>query len=78
MEPWGIHHFWGFSPALDLQQIYRTVYGSEIADKDEDAPINMLLIEPGDPRHIIKTIAQRFRHSERPLHVCFRPGSCLY
>lgn len=32
-------------------------------------PLNILLIQPGDPRHVLKTIASRFRHSKRPLHV---------
>jgi dynein assembly factor 3 len=88
MEPSGAHQFWGFSPALDLQQIVRTVLGpddelavtcgsglkpiraSDIppATLAEQPPLNILLVQPGDPRHIIKTISQRHRHSSRPLH----------
>ncbi len=70
MDPIGVHHFWGFSPALDIQQLYRTVFGASSAECDDAAtPLNILLLSPGDPRSIIKTIAQRFRHSSRPLHV---------
>ena len=67
MDPVGVHSFWGFSPALDLQQLYRTAFGA--ASWDDAAPLNILLVQPGDPRSVIKTIAQRFRHSPRPLHV---------
>lgn len=70
MDPIGIHHFWGFSPALDLQQVARTVFGADALDGD--APLNVLLVSPGDPRSVLKTIAQRFRHSTRPLHVRLR------
>jgi len=67
MDPIGAHHFWGFSPALDLQQIHRTVMGpSQPAAQAE--PLNILLLQPGDPRSIMKTIAQRLRHTGRPLH----------
>lgn len=39
------------------------------ASSTPDNAINILLLSPGDPRHILKTIAQRYRHSSRPLHV---------
>jgi len=68
MEPIGVHSFWGFSPAVDLQQLYRTAFGSA-SWSDASAPLNILLVQPGDPRSVLKTIAQRFRHSGRPLHV---------
>jgi hypothetical protein len=108
MDAIGAHHFWGFSPALDLQQLVRTVYGAGFladaaastaatssgrypasggpapeggahanasgheaigAGTREQEPLCILLLQPGDPRHIIKTIAQRYRHETRPLHV---------
>ena len=67
MEPLGVHSFWGFSPAVDFQQLYRTAYGS--SSWDATSPLNILLVQPGDPRSVLKTIAQRFRSSTRPLHV---------
>jgi len=109
MDPVGAHQFWGFSPALDLQQISRTVFGSawpppnitsssttsstSLTDSTlpsssstttstttsastattttttVDNTLQILLLMPGDPRHIIKTIAQRYRNSTRPIHV---------
>ena len=70
MEPIGVHSFWGFSPAVDLQQLYRTAFGSASWGSDGAAePLAILLVQPGDPRSVLKTIAQRFRHSGRPLHV---------
>jgi hypothetical protein len=116
MDPIGAHSFWGFSPALDLQQLARTVFGAawppprlvqppappttpvdevEAALKKqvgeeaphakpapvpapiEDHAINILLLMPADPRHVIKTISQRYRHSSRPLHVS-RTSPCLW
>lgn len=85
MDAIGAHQFWGFSPALDFQQIVRSVFGSDFiaetahsdgaskpASRDSGAakpkPLCFLLLQPGDPRHIIKTIAQRHRHSGRALH----------
>jgi hypothetical protein len=65
MDAVGTHQFWGFSPAVDIQQIHRTVWGAN----DSDEALNILLVQPGDPRHVLKTIAGRFRHSTRPLHV---------
>ena len=67
MEPIGSHHFHGFSPALDLQQVSRTALGAVFPAGE--GPLRILLLQPGDPRSILKTIAQRFRHSTRPLHV---------
>ena len=103
MDALGVHHFWGFSPALDLQQVARTVFGAAFpplsaaaptaaprslpaglppaaeqaaassapprTGEEAEEPLVILLVQPGDPRSILKTIAQRFRHSARPLHV---------
>jgi len=33
-----------------------------------DEPLNVLLAQPGDIRHVIKTLSQRRRHPKRPLH----------
>ena len=33
-----------------------------------EEPLNILLAQPGDIRHVIKTLAQRRRHPKRPLH----------
>ena len=33
-----------------------------------EEPLNVLLAQPGDMRHVIKTLAQRRRHPKRPVH----------
>jgi dynein assembly factor 3 len=69
MEPIGAHQFWGYSPALDVQQVHSTVFGGHADEAaDTSTPLNILLVNAGDARHVLKTIAQRFRHSVRPLH----------
>ena len=35
---------------------------------DADKPINILLAQPGDIQHVLKTLAQRRRHKKRPVH----------
>ena len=68
MDPIGVHHLWGFTPALDLQEVYRAV--APTGEKgDTNAPLNILLAQTGDIRHVLKTIAQRRRHGQRPIHV---------
>lgn len=78
MDPIGAHHYWGFSPAEDYQQLYRTVMGASptTAADSERSPLNILLLQPGDPRSILKTIAQRSRHADRPLHFFLFEKPC--
>ena len=78
MDPTGSHNFHGISPSFDAQQIYRTVFGASSSPPSSSSstlkqqPLNILLVQPGDIRHVIKTVAQRLRHSSassaRPLH----------
>lgn len=78
MDPTGSHNFHGISPSFDAQQIYRTVFGASSSPSSSSSsslkqqPLNILLVQPGDIRHVIKTVAQRLRHSSassaRPLH----------
>jgi hypothetical protein len=69
----GVHHFWGFSPAVDLVQLHDRALEvgstSKAGSESSDAPLCVLLVMPGDPRSLIKTIAQRMRHTRRALHV---------
>ena len=66
----GSHRFWGFSPALDLlgesgALPAATAPGAAPPD-GADAPRRMLLLSPGDPRHILRTLGalSRLRASE--------------
>lgn len=78
----GVHQMWGLSPAIDCLEQLRVIHGSNSAGdgaskSDEtnadstDEPINVLLLQPGDVRHVLKTIAQRRAHKygSRPIHV---------
>jgi dynein assembly factor 3, axonemal len=58
---------WGFSPSFDIQDEIEKCPPS-IRDK---ASINVLLIGVGDLRHVLKTIAQSYRHpsSRRRLNM---------
>lgn len=55
--------FWGLSPALDLQQEYLR-YGDEHAYE-----LNFLIIGGCDGRHLLKTLAQSYRHSRRYMNL---------
>lgn len=68
--------FWGFSEALDLFDEYLNIakehcYNAEmqgvpidtqIPETKAQMEINILLIGPSDPRHIIKTMAKMYKH----------------
>ncbi|CAG9783487.1 unnamed protein product [Diatraea saccharalis] len=55
--------FWGVSPALDLQQEYLK-YGDENAFE-----LNFLVIGGCDGRHLLKTMAQAYRHTRRYMNI---------
>lgn len=55
--------FWGISPALDLQEEY-------LKNGDNNAyELNFLVIGGGDGRHLLKTLAQAYRHSRRYMNI---------
>lgn len=107
MDPMGHFHAWGFTPSLDLIELYRATWalkaqreGTQKQGNKEDGskntkekreqkrPLNVLLMQVGDIRHVIKTIAQKRRHAatsadnggddddddfaDRPVHVSKR------
>ncbi|XP_053625766.1 dynein axonemal assembly factor 3 [Plodia interpunctella] len=55
--------FWGISPALDLQQEYLR-YGDDNAYE-----LNFLVIGGSDARHLIKTLAEAYRHTRRYMNI---------
>jgi dynein assembly factor 3, axonemal len=67
----GFHGCYGLSAAFDFRTAIETVTET---DATSDSPLNILLINPGDVRHIILTISRRRRdvakHTRklRPLH----------
>lgn len=55
--------FWGISPSLDLQQEY-------LRNGDENAyELNFLIIGGCDGRHLLKTLAQAYRHNRRYMNL---------
>jgi dynein assembly factor 3 len=70
----GHHGFWGHSSSFDFLEAMDSTGSLETSDE----PIRILLVHPGDVRHMITTIARRRRHSStksnglerkyRPIH----------
>lgn len=54
--------FWGFSEAIDLYEEYKKYVKDE---EQRPSTLNVLLFGSGDPRHIIKTMAKRYRHQTK-------------
>ncbi|XP_076036075.1 dynein axonemal assembly factor 3 [Oratosquilla oratoria] len=65
---YGQMNWWGFSPAVDLQDY---VKGGGESDQDEGTTkeVRLLLIGAGDPRHILLTLARRHRHKRTRLQI---------
>ncbi|XP_055899898.1 dynein axonemal assembly factor 3-like [Biomphalaria glabrata] len=59
--------WWGFSPALDLQE---TGFHEMCSKLSCAAPeeLNILVVGAGDCRHILKTVARSYRHIKRKLN----------
>lgn len=56
----GSHGLWGLSSSFDLLDLH---------SQDSSEPLSVLLIAPGDIRHILSTVSRRSRHgSLRPIH----------
>jgi dynein assembly factor 3, axonemal len=61
----GHHALWGLSATFDFVEAIEAVGITHI---DPNEPINILLLHPGDIRHIIYTLSRKRRHSSRPVH----------
>lgn len=58
----GHHGFWGLSSSFDWLDLHSD-------DSRAEEPLSVLLIAPGDIRHILTTVSRRARHgSRRPIH----------
>lgn len=68
----GPHGMWGFSAGFDFEEAIINNNKKKIGKVIEDTPLNILLLHPGDIRHILMTIARRRRHhknsSLRPIN----------
>ncbi|EFA10380.1 dynein axonemal assembly factor 3 homolog [Tribolium castaneum] len=54
--------FWGLSPALDLQEQYLK------ENKTLPEELNILLVGGADSRHVLQTLARRYRHTTTKLN----------
>ncbi|XP_067140646.1 dynein axonemal assembly factor 3 isoform X2 [Centruroides vittatus] len=61
--------WWGFSPALDFQEI------CEIQKLNKDT-LNILIVGAGDPRHVLKSISQCHRRKKKNLQF-FIIDNCI-
>jgi len=81
----GIHGMWGFSPALNLLSSPVTSKSSTLPPppppSNPSEPINILLLQSCDIRHVLRTLSCRLRdtRSPRPLHfyVFDNPCECV-
>ncbi|KAF0775692.1 hypothetical protein AaE_000607, partial [Aphanomyces astaci] len=68
----GTHGMWGFSPGFDLQEGVsepRADSNQVDASTSSSEPLCVLVLSPGDIRHVLATIARSRRWKKRPLHI---------
>ena len=58
-EGFGYINWWGFSPAIDLLQLYDDQILNLKENETQELTLNILLVNSGDQRHILKTLASR-------------------
>ncbi|XP_060072383.1 dynein axonemal assembly factor 3-like isoform X1 [Ylistrum balloti] len=68
-DGFGTITWWGFSPALDLQDTdFLSALKGLRLDKDDGPELRILLVGAGDMRHLLTTMARSYRHRKRKLH----------
>lgn len=68
----GHHALWGLSAVFDLVEAIESSCGVE----DTSEPLNILLVNPGDVRHIVYALSRKRRHSRRPVHFYLLENPC--
>lgn len=68
MDGFGTITWWGFSPALDLQEACVAELMKTLDINSSPDTLNVLVIGAGDLRHVLTTIARRKRHPKKKLH----------
>lgn len=53
---------WGSSPCLDLADYY-------CDDGGDDGHVNILIVSAGDTRHLLQTLAKRYKHARKKICV---------
>ncbi|OWF47948.1 dynein assembly factor 3, axonemal-like [Mizuhopecten yessoensis] len=69
-DGFGTITWWGFSPALDLQDkdVISALKGLRLDSDDGPDELRILLVGAGDMRHLLTTVARSYRHGKRKLH----------
>lgn len=81
----GINPLWGFSPAIDLQDMQYLNHTGTIKKKSvgikfgtpSDQALNVLVCGTGDLRHVLKTVAFARRWAQRPCINFYIMEDCL-
>ncbi|KDO30945.1 hypothetical protein SPRG_04133 [Saprolegnia parasitica CBS 223.65] len=60
---------WGFSPAFDLHEGVAEPATDDQGTDDDTTPLSLLVVNPGDIRHVLTTISRSRRWQKRPLHI---------
>eukprot|EP01083_Nonionella_stella_P286324 974602_1 len=78
-EAFGSNQIYGFSPALDIQDIRNRTTPRKLNDGSEDSILKVLLIGSADIRHVLKTMCRTRRHPPRTIHFYVYEGTleCL-
>mmetsp|Transcript_24464 Transcript_24464/g.35966 ORF Transcript_24464/g.35966 Transcript_24464/m.35966 type:complete len:536 (-) Transcript_24464:109-1716(-) len=69
----GHHAMWGLSSTFDVLEAIEKACTASVDGSD---PVNILLVNPGDIRHIIYTISRRRRHSNRSVNFYILESPC--
>ncbi|KAI0213794.1 Dynein assembly factor 3, axonemal [Lamellibrachia satsuma] len=68
-DAFGSITWWGFSPALDFQELDINSALNEINfENKEHGDLNILVVGAGDSRHLLKTMAHAYRHPKRTIN----------
>lgn len=65
-DGYGSINWWGFSPALDLQSTGLSEMQSKLVCSLPDE-LHILIVGAGDLRHVLLTVARKYRHTQRKL-----------
>ena len=72
MDGLGNINWWGFSPSIDLLDLYAKHCPESIDQTNEEKVINVLLVNAGDQRHLLNTIAYRLKNTNKNGKIKFR------
>jgi hypothetical protein len=69
----GHYGFYGLSSSFDFIEAIGNIRGTDVNSEGEQEPLKILLVNPGDIRHILGTISRRRRHNKSTTNQPLRP-----